>query len=150
MFVAVLALDAALKVGAREFITAPICGAPWLCLSVVYNDGPFGGYAPLVPGAFATSLYLTVMPLVLAWVAWRILKHDDLPVNLCIAAIAAGALGNIWDLAVHGVVIDYLGFPVRGELWAFANLADFAMVAGLGWLTVVLVFRRGRRLAYGR
>lgn len=150
MFVAVLALDACLKAAAREFITEPVCGATWLCLSVVYNNGIFGGLAPIVPGSLISNLYWLVLPPAVLWMAWRVLKHNDCPVNLCIAAVASGVLANVLDRVGDGMVIDFLGFPVRGDLWAFVNFADFAMVAGLGWLTVVLVLRRGRRLVYGR
>ena len=40
-------------------------------------------------------------------------------------------------------MIDYVGFgPITGEKWAFINLADLALVAGVVWLGVLLVLRR--------
>lgn len=147
MFVAVLALDAGLKVAAGEFITEPVCGAAWLCLAVMYNDGLFGGFAPIVSGTLVSNLYWLVLPPTTLWLTWRVFRHNDMPVNLCIAAIGGGVVGNVWDLAMDGAITDFLGFPAYGEIWMFTNLADTAMVAGLGLLTVVLALRWRRKKA---
>ena len=44
----------------------------------------------------------------------------------------------------EGAVVDYVGLGpvVTGEKWAFINLADLALVAGVVWLGVLLVLRR--------
>lgn len=48
-------------------------------------------------------------------------------------------IGNALD-RVNGGVVDFLGFgPVIDEKWAFANLADLAMLGGMLLLGVVLI-----------
>ena len=50
--------------------------------------------------------------------------------GLSCSLILGGALGNAFDRAVRGQVIDYLDFHLRGWHWPAFNIADMAIVVG--------------------
>ena len=144
IFVAVLTLDAVLKAWAQESLAAPVCVTSWMCLAVHHNPGLFLGMVPLAPDSTVSALHWLVLPPILAWLGWRVLTLDSVPITACYALVAGGLVGNLADRA-EGAVIDYVGFgPITGEEWAFMNLADLALVAGVVWLGVLLVLRRKR------
>ncbi len=49
-----------------------------------------------------------------------------------IAAMLAGALGNIWDRILHGHVVDFLDLHLGSAHWPTFNLADAAICTGVG------------------
>ena len=49
---------------------------------------------------------------------------------LSYSLILGGALGNGFDRAARGQVIDYLDFHLRGWHWPAFNIADMAIVGG--------------------
>ncbi|WP_114192677.1 signal peptidase II [Edaphovirga cremea] len=51
-------------------------------------------------------------------------------VNAAYALIIGGALGNLFDRMVHGVVIDFIDFYVNDWHWPVFNLADTAICIG--------------------
>jgi signal peptidase II len=53
---------------------------------------------------------------------------------LAVGLLTGGALGNLADRVRTGAVIDFLDFPI----WPAFNLADVAIVAGVGTLLMVL------------
>lgn len=56
--------------------------------------------------------------------------------QLTLGIIAGGALGNLWDRVLEGLVIDFLDF--RG-IWPYIfNVADSFIVVGVGLLAVQL------------
>lgn len=145
IFVAVLTLDIVLKSWAQESLVEPMCLASWMCLAVQHNPGLFLGMVPLAPDSTVSALHWLALPPALAWLGWRLLTLSNMPVTACYALVAGGLAGNLADRA-EGAVIDYVGFgPISGEQWAFANLADFALVGGVVWLGVLLLLRRKRR-----
>ena len=139
-----LTLDIVLKGWARESLAVPVCLTSWMCLAVQHNPGLFLGTVPLTPGSTVSAMHwLTVAP-AMGWLGWRLLTLNSVPVTACYALVAGGLAGNLAGRA-EGAVIDYVGFgPITGEKWAFANLADLALVAGVVWLGVLLVLRRKR------
>lgn len=144
IFVAVLTLDIVLKGWAQESLSEPVCLASWVCLAVQHNPGLFLGMVPLTPESAVSTAHWLALPPALAWLGWRLLTLDSMPVTACYALVAGGLVGNLAGRA-EGAVIDYVGFgPVSGEQWVFANLADFALVAGVVWLGVLLLLRRRR------
>ncbi|WP_370675326.1 signal peptidase II [Pleomorphomonas sp. PLEO] len=74
--------------------------------------------------AFATILLA-------AWL-WR--SRDRLVAGLALALIIGGALGNLIDRVVFGGVVDFLYLHYGSFSWYVFNLADCAIVAGVGAL----------------
>ena len=57
--------------------------------------------------------------------------------RLAIVLVAAGAVGNLYDRATTGEVVDFLDFFVGRYHWPAFNVADFAITIGallLGYL----------------
>ncbi|UDG79913.1 signal peptidase II [Candidatus Steffania adelgidicola] len=50
--------------------------------------------------------------------------------NTAYAMIIGGALGNLHDRIVHGVVIDFIDFNVRNWHWPIFNIADAGICIG--------------------
>jgi signal peptidase II len=61
---------------------------------------------------------------------WLLARPRPWREALSFSLILGGALGNAFDRAVRGHVIDYLDFHLRGWHWPAFNLADMAIVAG--------------------
>ena len=63
----------------------------------------------------------------LIWTLWRPLRKLE---GLSYSLILGGALGNGFDRAVRGQVVDYLDFHLRAWHWPAFNIADMAIVGG--------------------
>ncbi len=63
---------------------------------------------------------------------WR--SRDRLVACLALALIIGGALGNLVDRVVFGGVVDFLYLHYGSFSWYVFNLADCAIVAGVGAL----------------
>ena len=137
----VLWTDVALKHWAENALAEPVLITSWLCLRAPVQLGVVSGHAsrgPRRPSRTGSFLGAAILGLL-----WRTAAGAQ-PGNrrrLC-SRYRRGLIGNAVD-RVNGGVVDFLGFgPVVGEKWAFANLADFAMLVGMLVLGMVLI--RGR------
>jgi signal peptidase II len=61
-------------------------------------------------------------------------KRSDRQIPLIL--IAAGALGNIFDIFIYGHVIDMFHFVFWGFDYPVFNVADASICIGIGWLMV--------------
>ena len=138
----VLWTDVALKHWAENTLAEPVLVTSWLCLALQYNSGLFLGTLPVAPVALPHWLFLGAAILGLLW---RTVGARSLATGAGYALVTGGVIGNALD-RVNGGVVDFLGFgPIVGEKWAFANLADFAMLVGVLVLGMVLIRGRARR-----
>lgn len=53
---------------------------------------------------------------------------------LALSLVLGGALGNLYDRLTLGYVVDFLYFHYRGYAWPAFNVADSAIVCGVGLL----------------
>lgn len=63
--------------------------------------------------------------------------------NISLALILAGALGNQVDRFLRGFVIDFLDFSFWGWHWPTFNVADMCISVGAVLLAFILFFKRG-------
>lgn len=77
---------------------------------------------------------IAVMLLISAAVSWWLYKTERFLPVLAYGLILGGALGNISDRIWHGAVFDFLYFHLAGYGWPAFNLADSAIVCGVGLL----------------
>ncbi|MFZ5974553.1 MAG: signal peptidase II [Bacillota bacterium] len=130
--------------------------AKWLTVTVL-QPLPGGEYA-LWPGVFhltyvenrgaafgilqSSQLLLigisAVVAIVIAYILLRRRKKYPLWVRCSMAAVFAGALGNMFDRIVYGYVIDFAHFKLIN--FAVFNVADSLMVVGMILIAVYLVF----------
>ncbi len=65
------------------------------------------------------------------------LKQQDSWIRYGAALLLGGAVGNLLDRIRYGVVVDFLDFRV----WPVFNIADIAIVSGVGCIVYALLFR---------
>ena len=66
---------------------------------------------------------------------------------LSYSLILGGALGNAFDRALRGHVIDYLDFHLRGWHWPAFNIADMAIMGGATALVIASLMGEERPTA---
>ena len=84
---------------------------------------------------------LVITAALAAWM-WR---APDRVTGLGLGLIVGGALGNAWDRYAYGAVADFFHFYVDTERWGrlswyIFNIADVAIVAGVGLLLYQSLF----------
>ncbi|CUX97327.1 signal peptidase II [Candidatus Hoaglandella endobia] len=72
------------------------------------------------------ALVITVMLLVMMYQS----DYRNRLLNAAYAMIIGGALGNLFDRMVHGVVIDFIDFYVSDWHWPTFNVADLVICIG--------------------
>lgn len=130
---AAFTLDQASKALAIAFaphLAAGIEILPVFNLVLVHNRGVSFGLLGLVPW-WALALFGLAIVAVLAVWLWR---AQNRVLGGALGLVIGGALGNVLDRARHGVVTDFLDFHLAGYHWPAFNLADVAIVCGVGLL----------------
>jgi signal peptidase II len=105
------------------FLDLVMAWNPGISYSLLRADTDMGRYGLL-------GLSLTVTLGLSVWL-WRApLKLTTVALGL----IIGGALGNAYDRFAYGAVADFFHFHVGSFSWYVFNLADVAIVAGVGLL----------------
>jgi len=122
----------------------PVALTPFLDLVMAWNPGisysllsaetPQGRLALL-------GLSLAATALLAVWL-WR---APDRLTTLGLGLIVGGALGNAYDRFAYGAVADFFHFHVGNFHWYIFNLADVAIVAGVGLLLYESFFVAGKK-----
>ncbi len=90
-------------------------------------------------------LFMAIAVAAVGLIVWLLARHADNPVFcLGLSLILGGALGNLWDRARLGYVIDFLDFHALGYHWPAFNVADSAITVGAA-LLIYDGFRAQRR-----
>jgi signal peptidase II len=86
----------------------------------------------------------------IAIIVWLLRRHASERLFCAgLALILGGALGNLWDRAILGHVVDFLDFHALGYHWPAFNVADSAITIGAA-LLIYDGFRTQRRGAAPR
>lgn len=139
MGLVVLILDQASKTWILHGLDLPALGSirllPFLNFTMVWNHGVTFGLLtsrqPLTPFLLG-ALALAVVGALGYWL-WR---SESLRNALPIGAIAGGAIGNVIDRIRYGAVVDFIHAHAFGYSWYVFNLADAAIVCGVGALMI--------------
>lgn len=94
------------------------------------NPGMAFGLWQGVPSPFFIAV--TLIALVLIAGMFRGIDREDRLSAVSLGLIIAGALGNLADRLIRGEVIDFLQFDLRLFIFPDFNLADSAIVIGVG------------------
>lgn len=80
---------------------------------------------------------------------FRTVKPNDRIQIYSLSLIMGGALGNYINRMYHGFVIDFLDFHLYGKYnWPAFNLADVAIVSGVGLLFLQTIKERRARIPH--
>jgi signal peptidase II len=82
-------------------------------------------------GGWQRYAFIAIAVGAIALIAWLLLRHPrQTAFCLGLALILGGAIGNVWDRALLGHVVDFLDFHAGGRHWPAFNLADSAITVG--------------------
>ena len=141
--VLVLAIDQASKAAILGWIMNPPTVIPltdFFNLVLGFNTGvTFGIGSAIDGGAFLLSGLALAVVVGLAWQIWRTRSGGE---AAALGAIVGGALGNVIDRLRQGAVTDFLDLYLGEWHWPTFNLADVAILTGVG----CLIFLPTRRL----
>ncbi|SNC58566.1 signal peptidase II [Sodalis endosymbiont of Henestaris halophilus] len=134
----VLALDIGSKQLVIKFFwlgeSVPVI--PFMNFTYVHNAGGIFSLLANEGGwqRWAFSASTVIIVLVLLAIMYHSDKQKNLP-NTTYATIIGGALGNLFDRIVHGVVIDFIDLHIGDWHWPTFNIAD----AGICISTILIM-----------
>jgi signal peptidase II len=117
---------------------------PFFDLVMLWNTGISYGLFPQQSdlgryGLIGFSLLVSVVLLV-----WM-LRSGSIMVAAALGLIVGGAIGNAIDRIAYGAVADFISLHGFGFYWYVFNVADMAIVAGVGLLILDMV-RPGHKI----
>lgn len=118
---------------------------PFLDLVLVLNKGvSFGMFNNNAENTPAILMGISG-GIILALLIWLFRTHILLNA-IALGLVIGGALGNLYDRAKYGGVVDFISFHIGPYAWPAFNVADSAIVIGVGLLLLQsLVFdKKGR------
>ncbi|HEX3347210.1 MAG TPA: signal peptidase II [Acetobacteraceae bacterium] len=144
----ILAADQASKWWVLNVLHLPELGTvavlPVLNLTMVWNRGVTFGMLNALGGWSSIGLAAVAIAIVLAIGIW--LRRSERPaVAMALGAIAGGAIGNVIDRLRYGAVVDFIHAHAWGWSWYVFNVADAAIVCGVGTLVLESLFHREPR-----
>lgn len=104
----------------------------FLAVTHVINPGAAFGLFPDQGSLFAVIAVIVVVAILLYY---RYLPSHNWLVRVSLGLQLGGALGNLADRLQYGYVIDFIDF----RIWPVFNLADMAIVSGVGILAFFLM-----------
>lgn len=99
-----------------------------------HADGPSGVYMLLAVAVILSAL-------VGNWL-WH---SENKTQSISFGLILGGALGNIYDRATYGAVVDFLDFHALGYHWYTFNIADCGITIGTVLLLINLIFYTSKK-----
>lgn len=115
--------------------------SPYLNLVMVWNFGVSFGIFNTGTDTFATALIAISLLICFFLVIW-LWRTYALFTTILLGCVIGGALGNIYDRARFGAVIDFLDFHYEGFHWPAFNLADTAITVSVMLLIINQIFSK--------
>jgi len=114
-------------------------------LTYVRNPGAAFGFLAESPEFFRETFFLAFPPIAMATIFFvlRGIKDNDRVQTVALSLVFGGALGNYIDRVRFRFVIDFLDFHIANKyVWPAFNIADSAIVIGIGILLVLSFTRK--------
>lgn len=103
-----------------------------------------GAAFSLFPGATWLFMLVTAGALVMIAYFYRSFRTRGAWIHVILGTVLGGTLGNLTDRLRHGYVVDFLSVGVGDLRWPTFNVADSALVIGIGVLVLYLTWADGR------
>jgi signal peptidase II len=105
-------------------------------LTYVRNTGAAFGLFASVDSSLKAILLNSIAVVVFLIVSAYALRssHKSVRLQVGLALILGGAVGNLLDRVRFGYVVDFLDFAISGHHWPAFNVADSAICIGVGLL----------------
>ena len=105
-------------------------------LVLVYNTGAAFSFLAGA-GGWQRWFFMTISVVVSAVIVWMLRRHDrEAWLATALALVLGGALGNLYDRATIGHVVDFLQLHAAGYYWPAFNVADSAISVGVVMLVI--------------
>lgn len=135
----IIALDQATKalaVGALSYgVPAPVF--PGFNLTLLHNTG--AAFSMLADGSgWQRWVFIGIAVAVSGWI-FSMLRQSPVGARwmpLALALVLGGALGNCWDRALLGYVIDFIQLCYRASCFPAFNIADSAISVGAAMIII--------------
>jgi len=107
---------------------------PFFNLVLVYNTGAAFSFLAGA-GGWQRWFFMAISIVVSAAIVYMLRRKDNPPI-LCaaLALVLGGALGNLYDRATLGHVVDFVQLHAAGYYWPAFNVADSAITVGVALL----------------
>lgn len=123
--------------GLRDAGALPIEVTGFFNLVFTWNRGiTFGLFSQRDAEGFDIGRWLLIgltTAICVALVVWLVRATGRL-LHLALGLVIGGAIGNLVDRIAYGAVADFLDFHALGYHWYVFNVADAAIVCGVGLL----------------
>jgi signal peptidase II len=150
-FISVLVLDLATKIAIDTHLSyadkIPVIPG-FFYLTHVRNTGAAFGLFSDAPQLYRLIFFISVSLIAMGIIVsfYRKLSPGDRLAALALGLILGGAIGNLIDRIFRQEVIDFLHFQIwRGYSWPDFNVADSAIVVGVGFLVLELLASEGEQ-----
>jgi signal peptidase II len=150
-FLVVLALDIATKIAIDTHLSyadrIPVIPG-FFYLTHVRNTGAAFGLFADAPQVYRLVFFISVSLVAVGIIVafYRKLSPGDRLAALALGLILGGAVGNLIDRIFRQEVVDFLHFRLwRDYSWPDFNVADSAIVVGVGLLVLELLASEGER-----
>jgi signal peptidase II len=139
LFVCVVALDQASKTFIKHALmpgqSIAVVGDA-VRITFVENDGiAFGLHVK--NAALFTALSIVACVFIVGYF-WK-QRKEGAWLRTALILILGGAIGNVIDRVAFGKVVDFIDVGVRTVRWPVFNVADSAVVIGMGILIVLMI-----------
>jgi signal peptidase II len=108
----------------------------FLSITHARNPGIALGLFQGLPMIIFIGLTLAALGLVISF--FRQIRDDDVAQATALGLILGGALGNLTDRALRGAVIDFIQFDLQLFIFPDFNVADSAIVIGVGLMLLTV------------
>jgi lipoprotein signal peptidase len=140
----ILVLDQATKWWILEIVRLPEVGRievlPFMNLTMVWNRGITFGLLAGDAWWHAWALVTIALAVVAALTVW-LARATDRWTALALGLVLGGAIGNVIDRIRFGAVVDFVDLHAFGWHWYVFNVADSAIVIGVGLLLAHALLR---------
>ena len=129
----IVAADLATKAWiSRAFAPGEVLAVtPFFNLVLVYNTGAAFSFLAGA-GGWQRWFFMAVSIAVSIAIVWMLSRRDNPPlVSAALALVLGGALGNLYDRATLGHVVDFVQLHAAGYYWPAFNVADSAITIGV-------------------
>jgi signal peptidase II len=117
----------------------PVRFGPYLDLVLAWNRGISYGWFSQDTALGKWLLVALALGVAGFLVSWLVKAHTWLS-GVALGVLIGGALSNALDRVLHGAVADFFAFHGFGYSWYVFNVADVAIVAGVGVLLYESIF----------
>ena len=115
----------------------------WFNLTLQHNTGAAFSFLSDAGGWqrwFFTAVAVIISVALAVWLFMASQAHWLL--NLSLALILGGAIGNVWDRVALGYVVDFISVHYRGWYFPAFNIADSAITVGAACMLLDSFFNR--------